>query len=105
MQWQQLVRLAANPYNITAKQIGLPTSTPTLGQGITNAVALIMSIVGGLALIFIVVGGIQMALSAGNAKRVAQARETIIYSCAGLVIAIASYAIAEFITGAVNGGH
>jgi hypothetical protein len=105
MLWQQLLRIAANPYNISANQIGLPTSTTSLGQGITNAVALIMSIIGGLALIFIIVGGIQMAISAGNAKRVAQARETIIYACVGLVIAIGGYAIAEFITGAVNGGH
>jgi len=66
---------------------------------------LLMSIIGGLAMIFIIVGGIQMALSAGNSKRVAQARETILYSCVGLAVAIGALAITEFISGAVNGGH
>ncbi|HUD11345.1 MAG TPA: pilin [Candidatus Saccharimonadia bacterium] len=100
-----LWHLAANPYNVTAKSINLPTSTGTVGNGLTRAVDLLMSIVGGLAMIFIVVGGIQMALSAGNSKRVEQAKETILYSAVGLAVAIGAYAIVSFISGAVNGGH
>jgi hypothetical protein len=94
-----------NPYDITATQIGLPTSTGTIGGGITNAVAILMSVVGALAVIFLIVGGIQMALSAGNSKRVSQARETILYSIVGIIVAIAAYAITVFISGAVNGAH
>jgi uncharacterized membrane protein len=97
--------LATNPYNITADQIGLPTTTATVGDALVNITKLLMSAVGGLALIFIVVAGIQMALSAGNSKRFMQARETLLYAVVGLAVSIAALAIVTFISNSVNGGH
>lgn len=94
-----LLWLAANPYNITANQIGVPTSTATVGDGLANIVKILMSIIGMLAIVFILVSGIQMAASAGNPKRFAQARETLIYAIVGLAVAIGAYAIVTFLTG------
>lgn len=91
--------LAANPYNITANQIGVPTSTPTVGAGLANVVKILMSVVGMLAVVFILVSGVQMSASAGNPKRFAQARETLLYSVVGLAVAIGAYAIVTFLTG------
>jgi glucose uptake protein GlcU len=56
-----------------------------------------MTIMGSLALVFLIVGGILYAVSAGNSKRISQAREAILYSIVGLVIAISAYAIVTFI--------
>jgi hypothetical protein len=100
--WHEFVGLA---YNITPQQINAPDSTTSIGGGITNAVALLMAIVGSLAVIFMIIGGIILAISAGDSKRVQQGRETILYSAVGIVVAISAYAITEFISGAVKGGH
>jgi cytochrome b subunit of formate dehydrogenase len=91
--------LAANPYNIKANQIGVPTSTATVGAGLANIVKILMSVVGMLAIVFILVSGVQMAASAGNPKRFAQARETLLYAIVGLAVAIAAFAIVTFFTG------
>lgn len=90
--------IAANPYNITANEIGLPKSTANVGQIFANVTQLVMGALGGLAFIFLIYGGIQMAYSRGNAKNVEQARETILYSVVGIVVAIAGLAIVTFIT-------
>jgi hypothetical protein len=100
--WHTFAGLA---YNITPQEIGAPDSTTSIGGGITNAVKLLMSIVGSLAIIFLIIGGIQLSLSSGDSKRVQQARETILYSVVGVIVAISAYAITEFISGAVKGGH
>ena len=42
--------LAANPYNVTCGQIGCPTSTQNVGQGIQNITKLVMSVVGMVAI-------------------------------------------------------
>jgi len=91
--------LAANPYNIPANSIGVPTSTATVGDGLANVVKILMPIVGMLAIVFILVSGVQMSASAGNPKRFAQARETLIYAIVGLAVAIGAYAIVTFLTG------
>lgn len=94
--------LAANPYSIKATDIGLPTSTANLGVGLTNITRTVMTLVGMLSVIFMIVGGLQLGLSAGNSKRVAQGRETILYAAVGLAVAIASYAIVTFVSGSIN---
>ncbi len=94
---------SSNPYNITASDIGVPCSTANLGQAVANGVALMMELMGGLALIFIIVGGLQYVLSGGDPKKTSTARETILYACVGLGVAIAGYAIVTFIAGATSG--
>ena len=66
---------------------------------------LAMSVMGSLAVIFIIVGGIQMAASAGDPKRFQRGRETVLYACVGLAIAISALAIVTFVAGSTKGGH
>ncbi len=99
---QLLYWLAAGPYNITANDIGLPTSTHNLGEALANGTRLLMVLVGMLSVVFIVAGGIQMVYSRGNASNVTKARETILYACIGLVVAIAAYAIVTFILAGIE---
>jgi TRAP-type C4-dicarboxylate transport system permease small subunit len=97
-----LLLLAANPYNVGAGEIGVSTTTGDLGKALANITQLIMGLLGGLAIVFLIYGGIQMAYSRGNSKSVETARETILYACVGLAVAIAGFAIVGFITGNIK---
>lgn len=57
----------------------------------------IIGIVGLLAVIMIIVSGFQMTVSGGNSAKVAKAKNTLIYSVVGLVIALLAYAIVNFV--------
>jgi hypothetical protein len=95
--------LGATTYNIPADKIGVPKSTGTVSEGLANITQVAMGLVGALAVIALIVGGIQLALSAGDAKRYQQARETILYAVVGIAVAIAAYAIVGFIADSVKG--
>ena len=97
----RLLYLAAQ-FNITAQDIGIPHSTATVGDGLTNAVKLLMTVVGMVSVIFIIVGGLQMSLSAGSPQRFARGRETLLYAVVGIGVAIAGLAIVTFIAGIPN---
>lgn len=94
--------LAANPYNIKANEIGLPTSTQSIGDGIGNIIKLIMSLIGMLSIVFILVGGLQLVYSTGDASRVKRGRETLIYAVIGLILSIGAFALVSFITNSVK---
>lgn len=55
-------------------------------------------IVGAIAVIMIIVGGLRYVLSSGDAKAAADAKNTILYSVIGIIVAIAAYAIVHFVT-------
>jgi uncharacterized BrkB/YihY/UPF0761 family membrane protein len=95
--------LAANPYDVTANEINLPKSTGNVPQILTNVTQLIMGVLGGIAIIAIIYAGITFAYSRGDAKRVQQARETILYAVVGLVVAIAGLAIVTFLADYLGG--
>jgi nitrate reductase gamma subunit len=88
---------ASNPYNITAKDIGLPTSTTNVTDIFANITQVVMGVLGGIAVIVIIYAAIILSVSRGDAKRVQQAREAIQYAVIGLVVAIAGLAIVTFI--------
>ena len=90
---------AANPYNITAKEIGLPTSTGTVSEGLANIIKVLMSVVGMVAVVAIIYAGLRMVLSTGNPKNFADARMMLAYAVGGLALSIAAYAIVTFVTG------
>lgn len=58
-----------------------------------------LQILGILAVIMIIVGGIRYTISNGDASRVKAAKDTITYSVIGLVVALLSYAIVNFVIG------
>ena len=61
-------------------------------------------IIGVMAVIMIIWGGIRYVLSAGNSAALTSAKNTIVYSIIGLVIAILAYAIVNFVINTVAGG-
>lgn len=54
-------------------------------------------ILGILAVIMIIFGGIRYVTSTGDASRVKAAKDTIMYSVIGLIVAILAYSIVNFV--------
>lgn len=82
------VQKAAAGCEQTIKEV--PTVVNTIVGSVTG-------IVGLLAVVFIIVGAIQYITSSGDAAKVNKAKNTILYSVIGLVLALLSYAIANFV--------
>jgi hypothetical protein len=55
-------------------------------------------VLGMVAVIMIVVGGIRYVTSGGDASSIKGAKDTILYSVVGLIVAIMAYAIVDFVT-------
>lgn len=87
---------------ITAKDIGLPTATPTVGAALTVFISIIGWLVGLLSVVFIVVGGLKIVASNGDPARYKSGRETVEYAVAGIIVAILALSIVTFITSSVK---
>lgn len=67
------------------------------GTLISQIVNTLLFIIGALAVVMIIFGGIQYTTSAGDAGRVAKAKNTIIYSVVGLIVAFLAYAVVNWV--------
>ena len=65
---------------------------------ITNT---ILYIVGIVAVIMLIIGGIKYVVSGGDAKKVTDAKNTVLYAIIGLVIAFLAFAIVNFVIAAL----
>ena len=61
---------------------------------ITNT---ILYIVGVIAVIMLIIGGIRYVISGGDAKKVTDAKNTVLYAIIGLIIAFLAFAIVNFV--------
>jgi hypothetical protein len=68
----------------------------------TDIANTLIFLVGSVSVIMIIVGGLRYAISNGDAKATEGAKNTILYSVIGVIVAIASYAIVQFITGSIK---
>lgn len=98
----QLQPVYAAPVDVLKKcddesQVCKGTNKNSLFVLIGNVVNLLITIAGVIAVIMIIIGGIRYATSAGDAGQAKSARDTIIYAVAGLVVAIMSFAIVNFV--------
>ena len=73
-------------------------SSQSLPERIGITVSFLLSIVGVLLLVNVIYAGFQWTISKGNPETIKKARNTIIYSIVGMIIVIAAYAIAQYIT-------
>lgn len=72
-------------------------------QKIGNALTVVYGLVGILAVIFVIVGGFKFTTSQGDPGKVAQAKNTILFSLIGLVITLGAFAITSFVLNALGG--
>lgn len=64
---------------------------------IKNVVNVLLFIVGIAAVIMIIIGGLRYVTSSGDQSQVTAAKNTILYSVVGLVVAALAYAIVNFV--------
>ena len=64
---------------------------------ITTIINVMLFIAAALAVIMIIYGGIRYITAHGDEKQVKVAKDTIVYSVVGLIIAILAYALVTFI--------
>ncbi len=64
---------------------------------IKNIINLLLFIVGAVAVIMIILGGLRYVTSNGDQAQVKAAKETILYSVVGLIVAIMAFAIVQFV--------
>ena len=69
---------------------------------ITNT---ILYIVGVIAVIVLIIGGIRYLISGGDSKKVTDAKNTVLYAIIGLIIALLSFAIVNFVISALPNGE
>ena len=85
---------ALNSSSAACKDLSKPDG---LSNTLKNATNTVLFIAGALAVIMIIYGGIRYITAHGDEKQVKVAKDTIVYSVAGLIIAILAYALVTFI--------
>lgn len=76
----------------------------TLGQVIGNVVSLALILAAGVAIIYIIIGGYQYIFSFGNPETIERAKSTIIWAIVGLVVALSSVLIMQYVVNFVADG-
>ena len=85
-----------------AKTDEMPSTLIGNGGVVNKITDTILYALGIISVVMLIVGGVKYALSAGDAKAVTDAKNTILYALIGLVIAILAYAIVNFILNIVG---
>lgn len=73
-----------------------------VGTLIQTVVNILLYVLGAIAVIMIIVGGIRYTTSNGEASNIKSAKDTILYSVVGLVVAMLAWAIVNFVVGMFN---
>ena len=68
-----------------------------LGTQIKTIVNILLYILGAIAVVMIVIGGVRYTTSNGDSGAIKSAKDTILYSVIGLVVAILAYSIVNFV--------
>lgn len=76
---------------------GSSTSSTDLTTLIQNIVNVLLFIAGAIAVIMIIIGGIRYVTSNGAQDQVKAAKDTILYSVIGLIVALLAFAIVNFV--------
>jgi len=78
---------------------GAQQNSVDISQLIRQVVSFLLFAIGILSVIMIIIGGIRYTISGGDAGATKSARDTILYSIIGLVVAFVAWGIVNFVTG------
>ncbi len=81
---------------------GVPEAIDGDDGFVTKAINIMLFIIGIISVIMIIFSGIKYATSAGAPDKVKSAKETMLYSVVGLVIALFAYALVNFVLKSVG---
>lgn len=80
-----------------AKAVGGDCTSFEFNKAIENITSTLFYIIGAISVIFLLIGAIRYITSTGDASRIKQAKDTIFYALAGVIIAIVAQAIIAFV--------
>ena len=83
-----------NTYIPGAKPAGTPDDLMPVVNTIIN---IVIGLVGLVAVAMIIYGGLRYTTSAGDSKKVTDAKNTILYGIIGLIVAVLAFAIVNFV--------
>jgi len=86
-----------------ARASGMPSELIGDSGVFTRITNTVLFAVGIISVIMLIIGGLRYIVSGGDSKKVTDAKNTIMYAIIGLIIAILSYAIVNFVISAVGG--
>jgi hypothetical protein len=81
----------------TGTDSALCNNTTSVPDFIKNLVNILLYVLGAVAVIVIIFAGIFYTTSGGDAASVTKAKNTLLYAVIGLVVALISYAIVNFV--------
>lgn len=59
-------------------------------------------LVGAVSVIYIIIGGVRYVTSGGDSKAVTAAKDTIMYAVIGVIVAVISFALVQFVVNALK---
>lgn len=71
-------------------------------NNVVNIIDVAIAVVGILAVIVIILAGVRMVTSAGDPKKISEAKNAVLYSGVALVVALLAYAIVNFVAGSIG---
>jgi len=86
-----------------AKADGMPSELLGENGVISRLSTIVLLGVGAISVVMLIYGGFRYILSGGDAKKVTDAKNTILYAIIGLIISLLAYAIVNFILTSVIG--
>ena len=72
------------------------------GGVFTVAADTLIFLVGAISVIYLIIGGLRYVISNGDSKNVTAAKDTILYAIVGVVVAVISFALVQFVINALN---
>ncbi len=76
------------------------------GDGIFRTITNVMLfLIGAISVIMLIIGGIRYVVSGGDSTAVTNAKNTILYAVVGIVVAILSFAVVNFVIGSFSGSN
>lgn len=90
----------SNPKGLTSEQWTAAGCGQTEYRAETAAMSIInvaLAVVSFVAVVFIIIGGVQYVTSSGDPSKAVRAKNTIMYAVIGLIVALLSFAIANFV--------
>lgn len=85
-----------------ARAEGMPTELVG-DSGVFNRLTnIVLAAVGAISVVMLIYGGLRYITSGGDAKKVTDAKNTILYAIIGLVICVLSYAIVTFVLNTIG---
>lgn len=85
------------PAGVTSDVCASAGPKDTVGGIVKNITNVLFFLIGSLSVVMIIYSGIRYVTSAGNPAGIKSAKDTLMFSVIGLIVAILSYAIVNFI--------